>query len=100
MTRKFRITPSRLSLAMRVPALAMSWLGDQLTETNKAVWLAVTVFSQQFPSFFIAPVAGVLVDRWNRHRTIVITQTLSMLQAFALAYLAWTGEIQVWHIIL
>ncbi|HKB35852.1 MAG TPA: MFS transporter, partial [Gemmataceae bacterium] len=37
------------------------------------------------PSFFLAPVAGVLVDRWNRHRVIIVTQTLAMVQAFGLA---------------
>ena len=49
-------------------------------------------FSQNpwIPSLVLAPVAGVLVDRWNRHRLLLLTQTLAMLQAFALAALALT----------
>jgi MFS family permease len=78
-------------------SLAMQWLVYRLTDSP--FWLGVVGFSGQFPSFFMAPLAGVLCDRWNRHRTIVVTQTLSMLQAFVLAYLSWTGEIRVWHLI-
>ncbi len=48
--------------------------------------------SSQAPTAFIAPVAGVLVDRWDRHRTLVITQVLAMLQSAALAAFALTGH--------
>src|SRR5262249_14652204 len=41
----------------------------------------------QIPGLVVAPVAGVLVDRWNRHRLLLVTQALAMLQAFALAAL-------------
>jgi MFS family permease len=78
-------------------SLAMAWLVYRLTDDP--FWLGVVNFSQQFPSFFVAPLAGVLSDRWNRHRVIVITQTLSMLQAFALAYLAWIGDVEVWQLV-
>ena len=44
--------------------------------------------------------AGVLTDRWNRHRTVLATQTLAMVQAFALMALTVTGLISVWQIIL
>ncbi len=42
---------------------------------------------------------GVLVDRWNRHRILVVTQTIAMLQSLALAYLALRHIITVHHII-
>lgn len=78
-------------------SLAMAWLVYRLTEN--AFWLGLVGFCQQFPSFFMAPIAGVLSDRWNRHRTIILTQTLSMVQAFALAYLAWNREVKVIHLV-
>nr|MDA8087065.1 MFS transporter [Nitrospiraceae bacterium] len=62
--------------------------------------LGVVGFAGQIPSFVLAPFAGVLADRWNRRRALVITQTLSMLQAFALAALVLTKTISVWQIIL
>jgi MFS family permease len=46
----------------------------------------------------IAPFAGVLVDRWDRHRTIVITQIAAMLQSAALAIFAFTHTMTVWHL--
>ena len=42
---------------------------------------------RQIPTFLIAPLAGVLVDRWDRHRVIVVTQILSLVQSGLLAVL-------------
>lgn len=77
--------------------IAMSWLVYRLT--NSVFLLGVVGFMGQIPIFILTPFAGVLADRWNRHRIIVVTQTLSMLQALTLAFLILTGTIQVWHII-
>lgn len=78
--------------------VATSWLIYRLT--HSAFLLGLASFVGQMPLFFLAPLAGVWVDRWNRHRTLVVTQALSMLQSFALAALALTGTIQVIHVIL
>jgi MFS family permease len=77
--------------------LATSWLVYRLT--GSAVLLGVVSFANQIPTFFLSPLAGVWVDRWDRHRTLVVTQVLSMLQSFALAFLALTGVITVTEII-
>lgn len=55
--------------------------------------LGVIGFASQAPIFFLAPFAGVLADRVNRHRLLIFTQILSMLQSFALALLTFTGHI-------
>jgi MFS family permease len=78
--------------------VATSWLVYRLT--NSAFLLGFTSFAGQLPIFFLSPIAGVLVDRWNRHTTLVITQVLSMVQSFALAALALTGAITVRDVIL
>ncbi len=75
----------------------MSWLVFRLT--GSAFVLGVVGFAGQFPSFVIAPVAGVLVDRWSRRRIVLATQILSMLQALLLAGLVLTGLVEVAHII-
>jgi MFS family permease len=49
--------------------------------------------------FLFAPFAGVIVDRTDRHRLLLVTQTLSMIQSFLLAVLTLTGVITVLHII-
>lgn len=77
--------------------VATSWLIYRLT--HSAFLLGVTSFAGQIPLFFLAPFAGVWIDRWNRHRTLVVTQVLSMIQSFLLAALALTGVIKVWHVL-
>ncbi len=78
--------------------IAMSWLVYRLT--NSAFLLGVVGFSSQIATFFLASFAGVLSDRLNRHRILVITQSLAMLQSFILAFLDLTGLITVHQIIL
>ena len=77
--------------------LAMSWIVYQLTDS--AFLLGLTSFVGQIPAFFVAPIAGVWLDRWNRHRVLVITQVLAMAQSLALAALAFTGYINLWWVI-
>src|SRR6266850_3788209 len=77
--------------------IATSWLVYRLT--GSALLLGIVGFAGQIPSFILAPFAGVLVDRWNRHRLLVVTQVLALLQSLALAVLALTGLIKIWHVI-
>ncbi len=77
--------------------IAMIWLVYRLT--NSAFLLGVVGFAGQIPVFLLTLFSGVLVDRWNRHRLVVITQILSMIQSFTLAILTLTGIIAVWHIV-
>ena len=77
--------------------IATSWLVYRLT--NSSLLLGVVGFVGQFPSFLLAPVAGVLVDRWNRHRLLMATQVMAMAQSFALAALTLTGVVKIWQVI-
>lgn len=77
--------------------VATAWLVYRLTQSP--FLLGAVSFAGQIPLFFLAPVAGVWVDRWDRHRVLVITQILSMLQSLALAALTLAGVITVWEII-
>jgi len=73
--------------------IATSWLVYRLS--GSAAMLGVIGFCGLVPTFVLAPLAGVYVDRHSRHRVIVVTQVLSMLQSFALAALALTHLITV-----
>jgi MFS family permease len=77
--------------------IATSWLVYRLT--GSALLLGVVGFAGQIPSFVLAPFAGVLVDRWNRHHLLVVTQILALLQSLALALLTLTGVIRISHVI-
>jgi len=76
--------------------VATSWLVYRLTKS--AFLLGLVGFAGQIPILILGPIAGVWVDRWNRHRVLVATQVLSMLQSFALAVLALSGRITFWEI--
>ncbi|MBD2446707.1 MFS transporter [Nostoc sp. FACHB-152] len=77
--------------------LATVWLVYDLT--NSPLMLGFVGFASQIPSFFLAPLGGVFVDRFSRYRTLISTQVMAMIQSLALAALTLTGVIQVWHII-
>src|SRR5215213_6019115 len=69
-----------------VTRIATSWLVYRLTGSE--LLLGITGFAGQIPMLVLAPFAGVLADRWSRHRILVVTQVLSALQSVALAWLA------------
>jgi len=77
--------------------VATSWLVYRLT--GSAFLLGLVSFASQIPILLLSPFAGVWVDRLNRHRVLVITQILSMLQSFGLAALALAGIITVPEVI-
>jgi MFS family permease len=76
--------------------VAESWLVYRLT--GSSVLLGVTAFASQIPVFLFATIGGTVADRANRHRIIVITQTLSMIGPLVLAALTLTGHVRVWHV--
>jgi len=77
--------------------VATSWLVYRLT--GSALLLGVVGFCGQIPTLLLAPIAGALVDRWDRHRILLVTQVLSMLQSLALALLVFSGTITVAYIL-
>jgi MFS family permease len=77
---------------------ATSWLIYRLT--GSVLLLGVVGFAGQIPTLILAPVAGVFVDRWNRHRVLLVTQALSLLQSLALGVLTLTGTITVTQVLI
>ncbi len=80
-----------------ITRVATAWLVYRLTGSE--LLLGVVGFSSQIPMLVLAPFAGVLVDRWDRRRILVLTQVLSLLQSTALAVLTLGGWIRVSEII-
>ena len=76
---------------------AMNWLIYELT--HSAAWLGIVGFCR-ISIMFVAPFAGILADRMDRRRLIVITQVLATLQPAILALLTLTGLISKWHIVI
>lgn len=77
--------------------VATSWLVFRLT--GDAQLLGFAGFAGQIPTFVVAPFAGVLIDRWNRHHVLIVCQVLAMIQSALLALFALDGSITVAHVI-
>ena len=73
--------------------IATAWLVYRLT--HSALLLGTVSFAGQIPTFLVAPFAGVWIDRWDRRQVLVWTQTLAMVQSFALAGLTFSGLITI-----
>ena len=69
--------------------VTMVWVVYHLTQSP--VLLGLVGFASQVPNLVLVPFGGVLSDRWNHQHTLIVTQTLSMHQSFALAILSLTG---------
>jgi len=74
-----------------VQKVAVGWLTWELT--HSATWLGAVAMAEFLPVIFLAPITGVMADRFDRRRIAVIGQMLATLQAAALAALTLTGHI-------
>lgn len=81
-----------------IQGVALGWTVYQLT--NSPFLLGLVGFAGQLPVFLLTPLAGVLVDRTNRHRLLILTQSLAMVQATILAALAYSHHLNVWAVVL
>ncbi len=77
--------------------VATSWLVYRLTKSP--LMLGTVGFAGQIPTFLLAPLAGVIVDRIDRRSVLVWTQAISMLQSLALAGLTLTHRINITEVL-
>lgn len=94
--RNFRIYLSGLVLSLIgtwMQNTAQAWLVYRLTKSE--VLLGTTQFASNVPVLLLGPFAGLVADRFARHRIVMVTQTLFLLQATCLAWLTLTGRVTV-----
>jgi DHA3 family macrolide efflux protein-like MFS transporter len=107
--------PGRISKGMRVffiiwSGQLVSTIGSGLTSFVLGVWVyqetgSVTLFALNMlafalPSLLVSPIAGVVVDRWDRRWVMIFSDTGAGLATLSIAVLYLTGNLQVWTIIL
>lgn len=80
-----------------VTKFATVWLAFRMT--GSPLVLGLVAFCNNAPTPLIAPIAGVLVDRWDRRRVILLTQVAALLQSSALAVFALTDQMTVGHLL-
>ncbi|MEG4627901.1 MFS transporter [Microcoleus sp. w1-18aA5] len=87
-------TASMIGSAMSAFALTI-WIWES---TSQATALALLMFFTQLPRILLAPVAGILVDRWNRKFLMAIGDAVSALLTLAILLLYLSQNLQLWHI--
>jgi len=76
---------------------AVSWV--VYSETHSKFMLGLTLFASMFPSFIFSFLGGVVSDRYNRYKVLLITQVASMIQAVLMTMLIFFRHYSVWEII-
>lgn len=87
---------------------AFSLLGSQLVQfaliwyltqrTGSAIVLTTASLCGMLPQVFIGPLAGALIDRWNRRLVMIVSDALIALATLGLAALFWMDVVEIWHI--
>ncbi len=75
---------------------AQAWVVWELT--HKATALGIVAFLSQIPFFIFGPWVGIIADRFDRRKILLITQVLAMFFAFILAFLIQTNHLLLWHV--
>lgn len=75
---------------------ALVWYMTQATGSATVLTTATTI--ALLPDVFLAPFAGVLVDRWNRRIVMIVSDAATAFFTLILVVLFATGKIQIWHI--
>ena len=105
----------QMARALRNPNFRLFWSGNFLSNigtwmqnvaqgwlvlllTNSAFWLGVVGFAGSIPFLIFTLFGGVIADRVDKRRLLLVTQTVMMMLAFLLAALAWFKVISVWEV--
>ncbi|PKO89663.1 MAG: MFS transporter [Betaproteobacteria bacterium HGW-Betaproteobacteria-12] len=80
-----------------IQAVALSWLVYRLT--GSPALLGLTAFLSQAPQLVVAPLAGVMIDRFDRRRLMIGLQCIFAAQALTLAALVFFDAVEVWHLL-
>ena len=85
------------SIGTWMQSVAQSWL--VLTLTGSAFYLGLDAFLGQFPVMLFALLGGVVADRYDRRRILLVSQAIQLVSAFSLAVLVALGAVRIWHIL-
>lgn len=78
-------------------ATALPYLAYRIS--GRPLDLGLIGFSNTLPTLLFALPAGVLVERWDKRRTVIVFQSIMSIQALGLAFLAFTNRLEIWHIV-
>ncbi|MCL5999097.1 MAG: MFS transporter [Chloroflexi bacterium] len=67
--------------------------------TGQPIYLGLIGFAASLPALLFTLPGGVLVERMDKRKVVIVMQAVMLLQAFTLSFLALTGMVTIWHII-
>ncbi|MBI3169998.1 MAG: MFS transporter [Chloroflexi bacterium] len=79
-------------------ATALPYLAYRIS--GRPLDLGLIGFANTLPTLLFALPAGVLVERWDKRKVVILLQAVMSVQAFGLTYLAYTNQLQIWHILI
>lgn len=82
---------------MQIEMVAKSWLAYDLS--GSAFLLGVVALARSLPQLILSPYAGVVADKFDRRKVLLISQTCMLVVSLAAALLVQLGIIQVWHLL-
>jgi MFS transporter, DHA3 family, macrolide efflux protein len=88
----------------------ISLLGSKLTEFSLGVWVyqqtesltqfSLVVLCMYLPNLVISPLAGILIDRWDRRWAMILSDLVAGASTLVVIGLLWSNSLQIWHIYL
>jgi MFS family permease len=95
--RLFYIGQGTSQIGAWLQLIATSWLIYRLS--GSAFMLGLAAFAMQIPFLLLTPVAGVFIDRMDRRRVLMLTNSIASLQAMGLFVVVALGIAQPWHLV-
>lgn len=99
-----RVRNFRLYLASQVVSFSGTWMQSLaqawlvLTLSGSGTALGTVLAFQFLPTMLFAPVGGMIADRVDKRRTLIVTQSIAGLLALTLGVLTLSGAIQLWMV--
>src|SRR4029079_4993598 len=86
------------SIGTWMQEVAQNWLVLELT--NSAKYLALDAFLGELPILLFTLIGGVVADRCDRRKLLLVSQVVQMSSAFTLAALVFAGRVHIWHVLM
>jgi MFS family permease len=86
------------SIGTWMQIVAQNWLIVSLTNSSP-FFLGLDAFLQQLPIILFSLIGGVFADRYDRRRTLLVSQVVQMGTSGTLALLMYLNAVQIWHVL-
>jgi MFS family permease len=86
------------SIGTWMQIVAQNWLVVSLTNSSP-FFLGLDAFLQQLPIILFSLVGGVFADRYDRRRTLIVSQMVQMATSGILALLMYLRVVEIWHVL-